>query len=113
MKIEFKAGRLLLLSNPWGGKILKVPKKNLDVNPVLLQEDMEKPLNFKSIPYPQTPQSAAKWFKRHGVCKAHWAKYFNLERTTVEHLLRGQLKGNFGKSHEAAVKLGLKEQSDD
>ena len=73
---------------------------------------MEKPLNFKPIPYPQTRESAAQWFRRHGVCKAHWAKYFNLERTTVEHLLRGKLKGNFGKSHEAAVMLGLKEDAD-
>nr|CCA44806.1 putative phage associated protein [Neisseria meningitidis alpha522] len=75
--------------------------------------NMEKPLNFKPIPYPQTRESAAGWFKRNGVCKAHWAKYFNLERTTVEHLLRGKLKGNFGKSHEAAVLLGMKEKSDD
>lgn len=32
---------------------------------------MEKPLNFKPIPYPQTRESAAVWFKRNGVCKAH------------------------------------------
>ncbi|WP_237566814.1 DNA-binding protein [Neisseria meningitidis] len=70
-------------------------------------------MNFKTISYPQTRESAAGWFKRNGVCKAHWAKYFNLERTTVEHLLRGKLKGNFGKSHEAAVLLGMKEKSDD
>lgn len=73
---------------------------------------MAKALNFKPIPYPQTPQSASAWFCKNEVCKAHWARYFGVERTTVEHLLRGQLKGNFGKSFQAAVLLGLKEQPD-
>lgn len=74
---------------------------------------MAKALNFKPIPYPQTPQSASAWFRKNGICKAHWARHFGLERTTVEHLLRGQLKGNFGKSFQAAVLLGLKEQPDE
>lgn len=74
--------------------------------------NIEKPLNFKPIPYLQTRGSTAVWFKRNGVCKTHRAKHFNLERTAVEHPLRGKLKGNFGKSHEAAVKLGLKDDAD-
>ncbi|WP_275068391.1 MULTISPECIES: hypothetical protein [Neisseria] len=37
---------------------------------------------------------------------AAWA-FFSALRATI------RLKGNFGKSHEAAVKLGLKEQADD
>lgn len=73
---------------------------------------MQKHDEFKPLPYPQTHKSAARWFKRHGVCKAHWARYFGFERTVVEHLLRGKLKGRYGQSHAAAIKLGLKENPD-
>ena len=54
---------------------------------------------FLPLPYPQTTQSAQ--------------RYFGFERTVVEHLLRGQLKGRRGMAHEAAIKLGLKEQPED
>lgn len=66
-------------------------------------------IDFTPLPYPQTPQSARRWFVQHGINRTAWARYFGLERTTVEHVLRGQAKGRRGMAHKAAVKLGLKE----
>jgi hypothetical protein len=68
---------------------------------------------FLPLPYPQTTQSAQRYFVRHGINRSAWARYFGFERTVVEHLLRGQLKGRRGMAHEAAIKLGLKEQPED
>ena len=68
---------------------------------------------FLPLPYPQTTQSAQRYFVRHGINRGAWARYFGFERTVVEHLLRGQLKGRRGMAHEAAIKLGLKEQPED
>ena len=70
-------------------------------------------IDFKPLPYPQTPKSAQKYFVRHGINRSAWARYFGFERTVVEHLLRGQLTGRRGMAHEAAIKLGLKEQPED
>ena len=70
-------------------------------------------IDFKPLPYPQTPQSARRWFVRHGINRSQWAAYFGLERTTVEHLLGGRYRGRRGAAHEAAVKLGLKEHPND
>lgn len=69
-------------------------------------------VNFEPLPYPQTPKSAQRYFLKRGINKSEWARYFGLERTIVEHLLGGKLKGRRGKSHEAAIKLGLKENPD-
>ena len=68
--------------------------------------------HFLPLPYPQTIKSARKYFVDHGINRSAWAKYFGLERTAVEHLLRGQAKGRRGMAHLAAVKLGLKEEPD-
>lgn len=73
----------------------------------------KKAVNFKPLPYPQTHASAQRYFVQHGINKTAWARYFGFERTIVEHLLRGKLKGRRGQSHEAAIKLGLKEQVND
>ena len=67
-------------------------------------------LNFKPLPYPQTPQSARAYFIDRGINRSAWARHFNLDNSTVTHLLRGRYHGNRGMSHEAAVLLGLKEQ---
>ncbi len=69
--------------------------------------------DFKPLPYPQTPQSAQQYFVRHGINKSAWARYFALERTTVERLLNGSAKGRRGMAHKAAVKLGLKAKPED
>ncbi|VEJ50045.1 DNA-binding protein [Neisseria weaveri] len=74
---------------------------------------MSKQINqFSPLPYPQTPKSAQKYFIKRGINKSEWARYFGFERTIVEHLLGGKLKGRRGQAHEAAIKLGLKENPD-
>ena len=65
-------------------------------------------LESASLPYPQTPASAAAWFVRHGISQTAWARAHGLKRGIVVDLLRGKNKGRFGKSHEAAIALGLK-----
>ena len=70
-------------------------------------------IDFRPLPYPQTRETAQAYFVRHGISKTEWARHFGLPRTVVEHLLRGQLKGRRGMAHEAAIKLGLKEQPND
>lgn len=64
--------------------------------------------SFAHIPYPQTAASARRWFYDHGVCQSHWARHFGFDRFDVVGLLRGQLKGTRGRSHHAAIALGLK-----
>lgn len=66
--------------------------------------------NFMPLPYPQSGQSAQRYFVRHGINKSAWAAAMGIERTTMEHLLSGSLKGRRGAAHDAAIKLGLKEQ---
>ncbi|MDR1424280.1 MAG: DNA-binding protein [Azoarcus sp.] len=63
-------------------------------------------------PWPQTPESAARWFWKNHVCKARWARHFGFDRYTVVDLLRGKLKGHRGDAHRAAVALGLKPNPD-
>jgi gp16 family phage-associated protein len=60
------------------------------------------------LPYPQTPETAAFWFKDNGICLSRWARNFGFHRNDVTDLLRGKLKGNIGRAHHAAVALGLK-----
>lgn len=69
-------------------------------------------LNFKPLPYPQTPQSAKDYFVQHGINRSAWARHFDLDINTVTHLLRGRYRGRRGVAHEAAVLLGLKENLD-
>lgn len=69
-------------------------------------------IDYKPLPYPQSGQSAQHYFLRHGINKSAWAAAMGIERTTMEHLLSGTLKGKRGAAHEAAIKLGLKEQPD-
>ncbi len=63
---------------------------------------------FQPLPYPQTPESARAYFIQHGINRSEWARAFGINQQTISDLLRGQLKGNWGDSHHAAVLLGLK-----
>lgn len=59
-------------------------------------------------PYPSTPEQAHAWFNRHGICIAEWCRENHISRYAVFDLLRGKRKGLRGKTHHAAVLLGLK-----
>ena len=73
-----------------------------------MRADTSADLESASLPYPQTPTTAAAWFVRHGVCKTAWAEAHKFSRHIVVDLLRGKNKGHRGKSHNAAIALGLK-----
>lgn len=47
-------------------------------------------------------------FRQRGVTFTQWAKEHGYSRNEVYRVLNGQTKANYGKSHEIAVKLGLK-----
>lgn len=68
---------------------------------------MKKTLH-RPLPYPQTPATAAVYFRDHGICIAHWAKDLGLTRMSVMDSLRGQAKGKRGMSYRAAIALGMK-----
>lgn len=57
----------------------------------------------------KTPDDVKKEFKRAGKTFSSWAKEHGFHYVTVLQVVNGQLKGNYGKAHEIAVKLGLKE----
>lgn len=48
-------------------------------------------------------------FKRKGLTFTHWAKENGYRVNDVYRVLNGQVKANYGKGHEIAVKLGLKQ----
>ena len=48
-------------------------------------------------------------FKRKGLTFSAWAKEHGYRVNDVYRVLNGQVKANYGKGHEIAVKLGLKE----
>lgn len=48
-------------------------------------------------------------FARKGISVSGWAKAHGVCRSTVRGLLYGRLSGRIGKSHKAAVLLGIKE----
>jgi len=64
---------------------------------------------MKTPPYPSTPKEARLWFQRFGICISEWCKTHGLDHGAVTDLLREKSKGTRGKSHKAAVALGLKE----
>ncbi|AWS65285.1 DNA-binding protein [Escherichia coli] len=51
-------------------------------------------------------------FRRNGITFTQWAKQNNYTRAEVYRVLNGQVKANYGKAHEIAVKLGLKTITD-
>ena len=58
-------------------------------------------IGFKPLPFPQTCKTAQQYFVRHGINKSAWAAAMGIERTTMEHLLSGTLKGRRGAAHDA------------
>ncbi|HAF44684.1 MAG TPA: DNA-binding protein [Gallionellaceae bacterium] len=50
-----------------------------------------------------------KRFRQQGTTFTDWAKKNGYTRNEVYRVLNGQAKGNYGKAHEIAVKLGLKQ----
>lgn len=63
---------------------------------------------YKPLPYPQTPQSAREYFYLHGIAICPWARAQNIPVQSVKDLLYGKSMGRRGKSHDAAIALGLK-----
>ncbi|WP_018651574.1 DNA-binding protein [Actinobacillus capsulatus] len=47
-------------------------------------------------------------FRARGETFSHWAKCHGYNVTHVSRVLNGTIKASYGKSHEIAVKLGLK-----
>ncbi|EHJ3655112.1 DNA-binding protein [Salmonella enterica] len=55
-----------------------------------------------------SPEQVKKLLRRKGVTVTAWANENGFDRNQVYQVLNGRCKANFGKSHEIAVKLGLK-----
>jgi len=60
----------------------------------------------------RTPEQAREWLRESGITVVAFAKQHGLSRDAVNDALRGVGKGNFGKSHAAAVALGMKRDPD-
>ena len=56
----------------------------------------------------RTPDEARQWLRDNGITVTAFAEHNDLCRHAVNDALRGMGKGNFGKSHAAAVALGIK-----
>ncbi|WP_282244807.1 DNA-binding protein [Stenotrophomonas sp. PS02300] len=56
----------------------------------------------------RTPDEARQWLRDNGITVIAFTKQNNLCRHAVNDALRGIGKGNYGKSHAAAVALGIK-----
>lgn len=61
---------------------------------------------------PLTPDQVKEQFRRRGVTLTDWARERGFPRQAVYRVLNGQLKANFGVSHEIAVALGMKVAED-
>lgn len=51
-------------------------------------------------------------FRKRGKTFTEWAAENGYTRNEVYRVLNGQAKGHYGKAHEIAVKLGLKESDE-
>lgn len=56
-----------------------------------------------------TVQQVREQFKRNGITVAEWARENHFPAQLVREVLLGRAKGNWGLSHDIAVKLGLKD----
>lgn len=56
----------------------------------------------------RTREEARQWLRDNGITVTAFAELHDLCRHAVNDALRGLGKGNFGKSHAAAVALGIK-----
>ena len=61
-----------------------------------------------SVPYPQTPQTSRAWIVANGISVTDLSRYYQVPRSTLVDLLRGQNKGRYGQAHRGAIVLGLK-----
>lgn len=59
-----------------------------------------------------TPEQIKSQFRQRGKTFTAWANENGYTRGEVYRVLNGQHKGNFGKAHDIAVKLGLKSDPD-
>lgn len=59
-------------------------------------------------PKVRTPEQARQWLRDNGITVIAFAEQNKLCRHAVNDALRGIGKGNYGKSHDAAVALGIK-----
>lgn len=50
-------------------------------------------------------------FRQRGITFTQWAEENGYSRNEVYRVLNGQVKANYGKAHEIAVKLGLKSET--
>lgn len=57
---------------------------------------------------PLSPTEARENLRKQGITITGFAKAHKLQRDVVSDVLRGKLHGNYGKSHKAAVALGIK-----
>lgn len=55
-----------------------------------------------------TPEQVKNHFQQRGITITQWAKDNGYDREAVYRVLNGVVKSRYGKSHEIAVKLGLK-----
>jgi len=55
-----------------------------------------------------TAEQVKSLFRQRGITFTRWAEENGYTRNEVYRVLNGQTKANYGKSHEIAVKLGLK-----
>ncbi|EPM9395240.1 DNA-binding protein [Escherichia coli] len=55
-----------------------------------------------------TAEQVKALFRQRGITFTHWAEENGYTRNEVYRVLNGQSKAHYGKSHEIAVKLGLK-----
>lgn len=55
-----------------------------------------------------TPEQVKKNLQREGITITAWSNQNGFNRDQVYQVLNGRCKANFGKSHEIAVRLGLK-----
>jgi hypothetical protein len=58
-----------------------------------------------------TPEQVKAKFRREGKTFTQFAQEHGYSRNSVYRVLNGFDKGNYGRSHEIAVKLGLKSDS--
>ena len=65
-------------------------------------------MRSKALPYPQSHESAHRYFASHGISISRWARDMGLPRSSVNAVLFGRNQGLRGHAHKAAVALGLK-----
>lgn len=58
-----------------------------------------------------TAEQVKAQFRQRGITFTRWAEDHGYTRNEVYRVLNGQVKANYGKSHEIAVKLGLKSEN--